>query len=219
MEDNDQWEGDYLTMRLKDLRGLPVIDPKLARRIGSVLDFQVDPVSGRLAALDVGSSSTDQAQRILAASIRRVGRSAVILTAAARDDGAGAAPAAHNHWLDASSLSGLEVVGDDGSRVGRLMDASFDQDSLKIEVYLLRSGILQRALGRPRRIAPAQVQSCSRELMMIVSGGVRDPGQASAPGETAARLSAHLPLKAEDRPSTSALNQIADGQTTSARSG
>ena len=38
-------------MRLKELRGLPVIDPTAARKIGTVIDYQVDPVSGRIAAL------------------------------------------------------------------------------------------------------------------------------------------------------------------------
>ncbi|MCA1644938.1 MAG: PRC-barrel domain-containing protein, partial [Chloroflexi bacterium] len=37
-------------MRLKELRGLPVIDPTAARKIGTVQDYQIDPASGRLAA-------------------------------------------------------------------------------------------------------------------------------------------------------------------------
>ena len=39
---------------------------------------------------------------------------------------------------------GLEVMGDDGNRVGRVLDATFDQDSLEIDAYLLRAQLLRR---------------------------------------------------------------------------
>src|SRR3981081_1837839 len=67
-------------MRLKELRGLPVIDPTAARKIGTVQDYQIDPASGRLAALDINSVEGGEGERILAAPIRRVGSNAVILT-------------------------------------------------------------------------------------------------------------------------------------------
>ena len=74
-------------MRLKELRGLPVIDPTAARKVGTVQDYQVDPVSGRLAALDIsgvdGRESAENApgERIPAERIRRVGTNAVMLVA------------------------------------------------------------------------------------------------------------------------------------------
>ena len=142
-------------MRLKELRGLPVIDPTAARKIGTVLDYQVDPASGRLAALDITSIADGDGERVLAARIRRVGRSAVILTGRGGNV-AGTTPEVDERWLDASTLGGLEVMGDDGNRVGRLVDATFDQDSLEIDVYLLRSSTLQRLLGRRRRISPVK---------------------------------------------------------------
>ena len=66
-------------MRLKELRGLPVIDPTAARKIGTVSDYQVDPANGRLAALDLDGSDGRGAERVLAQRIRRVGANAVIL--------------------------------------------------------------------------------------------------------------------------------------------
>src|ERR1700682_178306 len=114
-------------MRLKELRGLPVIDPTAARKLGTVLDYQVDPASGRLAALDIGGSANGDGERVLATRIRRVGRNAVILTGRG-GNAPGAAPEVDDRWLDQSTLVGLEVIGDDGDRVGRLMDATFDQD-------------------------------------------------------------------------------------------
>ena len=64
-------------MRLKELRGLPVIDPTAARKVGTVIDYQVDPVSGRIAALDITPVDSTESQRVLAQRIRRVGTSAV----------------------------------------------------------------------------------------------------------------------------------------------
>ena len=188
-------------MRLKELRGLPVIDPTAARKIGTVAEFQVDPASGHLAAVDLSGSEAREPERILASRIRRVGRNAVILTA--RGGAApGAPPETNERWLDSSTLVGLEVMGDDGNRVGHLVDATFNQDTFEIEAYLLRVGGLARLLGRRARIAPDTVHSCSRDLMMVSSG--RAPALAAAP-EPAASLDdsptvgLRIPLKAEDR--------------------
>src|SRR5579859_1036734 len=124
-------ERETSSMRLKDLRGLPVIDPTSARKIGTVVDYQVDPASARLAAIDISNNATTDGERVLSSRIRRVGRNAVILTERGGNV-AGTAREVVERWLDAAVLGGLEVLGDDGNMVGRLMDATFDQDSLEI---------------------------------------------------------------------------------------
>src|SRR5918912_165575 len=109
-------------MRLKELRGLPVIDPTAARKVGIVIDYQVDPAEGRLAALDVSavdSAPQSREQRIDAQRVRRVGRNAVILTERGgplRVTTTGI----NERWLDVSTLGGLEVMGDDGNLIGHL---------------------------------------------------------------------------------------------------
>jgi len=203
-------------MRLKELRGLPVIDPTAARNIGAVLDYQVDPASGRLAALDISGLADGDGERVLAARIRRVGRNAIILTGRGGNV-AGPPPEVDERWLDAATLDGLEVMGDDGNRVGRLMDATFDQESLEIDVYLLRSSVLQRLIGRGRRILPVKVQSCSRELMLVSSGRVKDVVPAPAldePSQPALRMQ----LKTDDRSAAPSFEQVPDGQTVGAHS-
>jgi len=187
-------------MRLKELRGLPVIDPTAARKIGTVQDYQVDPASGRLAALDINSVGNGDGERILAARIRRVGSNAVILTPRGGQT-TGTPPELNEHWLDASTLQGLEVMGDDGNRIGRLVDAAFDQDSLEVEAYLLRSGGFDQLFGRRGRIQPAKVHSCSRELMIFATGHLKElPAATPIVEETASpTLSLRMPLKPEDR--------------------
>ena len=148
-------------MRLKELRGLPVIDPTAARKVGTVTDYQVDPVAGRVAALDIGGTESGEPQRILGDRIRRVGRHAVILTGRANASPS-VVPELNDHWLDAGSLVGLEVMGDDGNSIGALMDGAFNQDSLEIEAYLLQRhavGTADRSTRPHRAQAGALVQS------------------------------------------------------------
>jgi sporulation protein YlmC with PRC-barrel domain len=202
-------------MRLKELRGLPVIDPTAARKIGTVLDYQVDPASGRLAALDITSIANGDGERVLAARIRRVGRNAVILTGRGGNV-AGTTPEVDERWLDASTLGGLEVMGDDGNRVGRLVDATFNQDSLEIDVYLLRSGTLGRMLGRRRGISPVKIQSCSRELMLVASGRLKEVPPAAI--DESSTSSPRMELKTDDRLAAPSFDQVPDGQAVGAHS-
>jgi sporulation protein YlmC with PRC-barrel domain len=195
-------------MRLKELRGLPVIDPTAARKIGTVIDYQVDPASSRLAALDISCVEDNGSERILAARIRRVGRNAVILTARGGST-PGTAVDINDRWLDNSTLVGLEVMGDDGNRIGKLVDANFNQDSLDVDSYLLRGGNLGRLTGQPGRIQPPKVHSCSRELMMVTR-----LKEAPAPAfeEAKSTLSLSIPLKAEDRLPAPSFDQVPDGK-------
>jgi sporulation protein YlmC with PRC-barrel domain len=195
-------------MRLKHLLGLPVIDPTAARKIGMVTDYQVDPAAGRLAALDIDGVESRGAERVLAQRIRRVGAHAVILTARG-----GTLPGdraeVNEAWLDSSTLVGLEVMGDDGNLIGRLTDATLDQDSLDVDAYLLRARAWQRLLRRGLRIQPTRVHACSRELMMVSTGRVKEPATADNESTT---VSLRLPLKDEDRLAAPSLDQVQDGR-------
>ena len=161
-------------MRLMELRGLPVIDPHAARRIGIVSDIHVDPAAGRLAAVDVQAPSDggdeseagEQLEQVAADQIRRVGRSAVMLKGGFVAD-ASRRPGPKDDWLDLDTLVGLEVLGDGGDRVGNLVDAHFNPDSLSIEGYELAVPPLERWFGGGGRITPEIVVACSRDLMII----------------------------------------------------
>jgi sporulation protein YlmC with PRC-barrel domain len=201
-------------MRLKELHGLPVIDPTAAHKIGSVVDYQVDPTSGRLAALDVSGAEDGVDERVVAARIRRVGRSAVILTA--RGGGvSGPEPEVNDQWLDSSTLVGLDVMGDDGERVGEVLDASFNQDTLEVDAYVLRSDIFQRLTGRADRIVPARVHSCSRELMMVARANETAPAATEPALEATTTVTTGVALKGEDRLPAPSFDQVPDGKAIS----
>jgi len=195
-------------MRLKELRGLPVIDPSAARKVGTVIDYQVDPVAGRIAALDITPVDSTEGQRVLAQRIRRVGTSAVILTARGGSM-PGEAIDINGRWLDTSTTVGLEVMGDDGNRIGHLVDGTFNQDTLDVEAYVLRSSFIQRLIGRRGRIQPEKVHSCSRELMLVASGHVK-AGEVEPDEVNSVELP--MPLKEADRVSVPEYEPVPDGR-------
>jgi sporulation protein YlmC with PRC-barrel domain len=203
-------------MRLRDLHGLPVIDPSAARKLGTVVDYEVDPSSARLAALKVSGTQPETSQRIPAQHIRRVGRHAVILTAQAATD-VSSPPNAKEHWLDQASLEGLEVIGDDGNRVGYVSDAVFDQDTLALGAYLLRLSAfsLNRFTGRRGRIEPDTVQACSPELMIV--SGPRPRRLGTIAEEHAVDGRPTLPLKTADRLPAPDFEAVGDGQAAPTR--
>jgi len=201
-------------MRLKELRGLPVIDPTAARKIGTVADYQIDPAAGRIAALDITRLDDGAGERVLAQRIRRVGSSAVILTARGGSV-AGAEVDVNQRWLDTSTAVGLEVMGDDGNRIGQVVDATFDQDSLDIQAYLLSASFFARLFGRRDRIQPAKVHSCSRELMMVTTGHLKEPELAA---DETTPLDVPMQLKDADRLPTPSFEPVADGQPVGGRS-
>jgi sporulation protein YlmC with PRC-barrel domain len=201
-------------MRLKELRGLPVIDPTAARRVGTVADYQVDPATGRIAALDITCVDGDAGERVLAQRIRRVGSSAVILTARGGSL-AGPSVEINDRWLDTSTAIGLEVMGDDGNRIGHLVDGTFDQDTLEIQAYLLRSSFFERLIGRRGRIQPAKVHSCSRELMIVSTGRLKETERAS---DETMPLDVPMQLKDADRLPAPTFEPVADGHPVAGRS-
>ncbi|HEY0584225.1 MAG TPA: PRC-barrel domain-containing protein [Chloroflexota bacterium] len=203
-------------MRLKELRGLPVIDPTAARKIGTVADYQVDPASGRLAALDINGVKDGDAERIMVQRIRRVGRNAVILTGRGGAT-SGTTADLNERWLDNSTLVGLEVMGDDGNRIGRLVDADFDQDSLEVDAYLLRPEGFSFIPGRTR-IQPAKVHACSRELMMLTTGRLKEmaPAASAVEIEQPQTISLRMPLKAEDRLPAPSFDSVPDAKPVAA---
>jgi sporulation protein YlmC with PRC-barrel domain len=203
-------------MRLKELRGLPVIDPTAARKIGLIVDYQVDPVSGRVAALDIDTVEPGRSERVLAQRIRRVGKHAVVLTARGGSS-RGPEPDLNERWLDTGTLTNLEVMGDDGNRVGRVHDATFNQDTLEIEAYLLRAEGWRALFRLGGRIQPAQVHACSRELMVVISGPLSEAAASSTVDEPT-EIAPRMPLKAEDRvPSSPLEDQVPEPEPVAAR--
>jgi hypothetical protein len=102
-------------------------------------------------------------------------------------------------------------MGDDGNRIGHLVDAAFDQDTLEIQAYLLNSSFFDRLIGRMGRIQPDKVHACSRELMVVTTGRVK--AVELAPEDTSLlSTTAPFTLKEEDRVAEREFETVPDGQ-------
>jgi hypothetical protein len=135
-------------MRLKQLRGLPVIDPTAARKIGTVTDYQVDQrradrwrwTSPRSTTTRMRASSPSA----FAAWVRRGGHSARGASASASVD-------INENWLDNSTLVGL------GSWVTMaIVSVTIARrpwtGQPDIDAYVLRATFWERLLSRGGRI-------------------------------------------------------------------
>src|SRR4051812_22406222 len=99
----------YRMMRVTALRGLAVIDPRSARKVGTVSDVIVDPAAGKIASIDIEPSSGEGTARIPRDQIKRVGQHAVMLTG--EPTPGPASPAGPDDtWLEIGVLVGLEVI-------------------------------------------------------------------------------------------------------------
>lgn len=157
-------------MRVTELRGLPVIDPRNARKIGNVEDVLVDHEAGRVAELRIIKPDGEGRERISSDRVKRIGHSAVMLRANGTESAdAPLTKLAVEDCLDVETLVGLEVMGDDGNRMGTLCDAHISPDSLRVEAWELAVPRMERWLGGGGRVQPTAVLSCSRELMLVRS--------------------------------------------------
>ncbi len=190
-------------MRVKEILGLPIVDPLAARKIGVTVDVLIDPAHGELAGVEFEPRDPRERGRVLGHQVQRVGRHAVMLRE--RYEGALAGPLAPvDDWLDTGALVGLEVIGDDGDAIGKLADAHFDQDTLRIESYILGARGWWRWFGSRNLIKPDRVFSCSRELMVLRTGRVAQeslrPGELTVAPRTSGVGMLELPASAEEHP-------------------
>src|SRR5690242_8302307 len=119
--------------------------------------------AGRVAVLNVKHADGWLVQRIPAAYVYRLGPRTVLVTdTVAVDLGP---PAAEQRWFPIDSLVGLEVMTDAGERVGQIVDADLDDQTLAVKAYLLRR--VKGVWRRRGRIHPDEVVSCSPDLMLV----------------------------------------------------
>ncbi|MDQ6670821.1 MAG: hypothetical protein M3069_08730 [Chloroflexota bacterium] len=142
---------------------MPVVDTHLARQAGVVADVLLDMQAGRVAVLNVNHGDGWLVQRIPAAYIYRLGPHTVMVSdTVAVDLGP---PSVEQRWFPIHSLIGLEVLTDGGDKVGHIVDADLDDQSLAVTAYLLRKA--RGAWRRHGRIHPDEVVACSPELMLV----------------------------------------------------
>ena len=150
-------------MRLTKVTGMPVVDTHVARQAGIVSDVLLDLHTGRVAVLNVKHADGWLVQRIPAEYIYRLGPHTVLVAdTVAVDLGP---PVSDQRWFPIQSVVGLEVLTEGGDRVGQIVDAELDDQTLAVRGYLLRKA--SGAWRRTGRIHPDEVVTCSPELMLV----------------------------------------------------
>lgn len=150
-------------MRITKVTGLPVVDTHVARQAGVVADVLLDMQAGRVAVLNVNHGDGWLVQRIPAEYVYRLGPHTVMVSdTVAVDLGP---PSVEQRWFPIQSLIGLEVLTDGGDKVGQIVDAELDDQTLAVTAYVLRNA--RGAWRRDGRIHPDEVVACSPELMLI----------------------------------------------------
>lgn len=150
-------------MRLTKVTGLPVVDTHVARQAGIVSDVLLDLHTGRVAVLNVKHADGWLVQRIPAEYVYRLGPHTVLVAdTVAVDLGP---PATDQRWFPIQSVVGLQVLTEGGDRVGQIVDADLDDQTLVVRSYLLRNA--SGPWRRGKRIHPDEVVTCSPELMLI----------------------------------------------------
>src|ERR1700682_2460467 len=125
---------------------MPVVDTHVARQAGVVSDVLLDMQAGRVAVLNVNHGDGWLVQRIPAEYVYRLGPYTVMVAdTVAVDLGP---PSAEQRWFPIQALFGLEVLTEAGERVGQIVDAELDDQTLFVTAYLLR-----KAKGAWRRHA------------------------------------------------------------------
>jgi sporulation protein YlmC with PRC-barrel domain len=150
-------------VRITKVTGLPVVDTHVARQAGVVADVLLDMQAGRVAVLNVNHGDGWLVQRIPAEYVYRLGPHTVMVSdTVAVDLGP---PSVEQRWFPIQSLIGLEVLTDGGDKVGQIVDAELDDQTLAVTAYVLRNA--RGAWRRDGRIHPDEVVACSPELMLI----------------------------------------------------
>jgi sporulation protein YlmC with PRC-barrel domain len=142
---------------------MPVVDTHVARQAGIVADVLLDLQAGRVAVLNVMHADGWLVQRIPAEYVYRLGPHTVLVADTVSVDLGPAA--ADQRWYPIESVVGLEVLTEGGDRVGQIMDAELDDQTLTVRAYLLRHA--EGAWKRRGRVHPEDVVTCSSELMLV----------------------------------------------------
>lgn len=175
-------------MRVTQVRGLPVVDSRVARQAGIVSQVVIDLASARVVAVEVQHGDGWLRERLPAAFVNRLGPYAVVV-AHSRELELSPPLTAEELWIDADDLVGLEVFTERGDRVGYLADAHVDPKTLRVVAYQLQGSFWGRLAGRRRRVLPEDVVVSSREILIVrdphgppVRSTVMHPSNAQVPG-------------------------------------
>ncbi len=129
-------------------------------------DVLVDPVACRVGAFEVQHGDGWFVQCIPAALVTRLGPHVILVAGSAGLEFAH--PTVNDPaWLRAHTILGLEVLTEDGDRLGFVADAAVDRRTLAVTRYQVRRPLWGRWRRAGACVTPSDVLQCSAELMLV----------------------------------------------------
>ncbi|HEY7357926.1 MAG TPA: PRC-barrel domain-containing protein [Ktedonobacterales bacterium] len=159
-------------MQITRLRGLRVISLSETLKMGRVEDALLDPTAHWVAALRIRSGGTPGNEHIvLREGVKRVGQHAVVLGSPV---GMGLEqPPDLDRLIDLQTFIGLEVVTEEGTKLGRIRDAEIDAQTLNIIDYELTRSFWGSYLQTRARVAAEQTFSGSKDVLIVPQAALR----------------------------------------------
>ena len=153
------------TIRLSRLRGLPVLDSIHAMQAGAVSGVVVDTLAGRVTAIDVGHGDGMLVSRIPLGQVDRLDSHLVLVADAMLIEFI--EPEEWNpRCVSSQSLLGMEILNEDGDRIGYIGDVHVDPRTLGIRYYEMAAP-LWRSVFLPVRLWPSEIVACSSDVMIV----------------------------------------------------
>lgn len=159
-------------MQITQLRGLRVISLSETLKMGKVEDALLDPTAHWVAALRIRSAAAPGSEHIvLREGVKRVGQHAVVLGSPI-----GMSleqPPELDRLIDLQTFIGLEVVTEEGTRLGRIHDAEIDAQTLNILEYEITRSFWDSYLQTRMCVSAEQTLSGSKDVLIVPQTALR----------------------------------------------
>ncbi|HLW01546.1 MAG TPA: hypothetical protein VKT82_23015 [Ktedonobacterales bacterium] len=159
-------------MHVTELRGLRVISLSETLKMGKVEDALLDPTAHFVAALRVRSGGSPGGEHIiLREAVKRVGQHAVVLGAPI---GMGLQRQPDlDRLIDLQTFLEMEVVTEEGTRLGRIHDAEIDTQTLNITDYEMTRHFWDAYLQTRVRVSARDTFSGSKDVLIVPQAALR----------------------------------------------
>lgn len=159
-------------MHITEFRGLRVISLSETLKMGKVEDALLDPTARFVAALRVRSGGASGSEHVVPReAVKRVGQHAVVLGAPI---GMGIQRQPDlDRLIDLQTFLGMEVVTDEGTRLGRVHDAEIDPQTLNITDYELSRHFWDSYLQTRMRVPAQEIFSSSKDVLIVPQAALR----------------------------------------------
>jgi sporulation protein YlmC with PRC-barrel domain len=154
-------------MRLTEVLGRAVIDPRTAHKVGVVDQIYVEPPATRVIGFRISTPEGEQSY-LAGDQVARIGRQALML----RPDSTASLEQPEDEWIDMATITGLEVLGETGDRLGSAVDMTVDPATLAIVTVELNVPKMERFFGGGGSISVDGIMSGSREMLIVKSNKI-----------------------------------------------